>query len=207
VKTLITKSNIDAVANIILSGGVAAVPTETVYGLAVNALDVSAVERLYEVKGRPETKPISLFVSGMADAESFCQDIPEGAYKLAERFWSGPLTIVLKRKPIVPDIITAGGDTVAVRSPKNDFVLGLLKKLRLPLTGTSANLSGMPSAVSFEDTLKYFDGKIDCAVDGGVCPGGIPSTIVDMTGEIPKILRAGGIEKAEIEALLGQVAE
>ncbi|MGM9520934.1 MAG: L-threonylcarbamoyladenylate synthase [Oscillospiraceae bacterium] len=204
-KTLVLHNEITGAADIIRAGGLAAVPTETVYGLAVNALDERAVRRLYEAKGRPETKPISLFVPDMKAAERFCADIPEEAYVLAERFWPGPLTMIFKRRELVPDIITAGGNTVGIRCPDDKLTLALLKETGLPLTGTSANLSGMPNAVNIGQVLKYFDGVIGCAVDGGECPGGVPSTIVDMTSVPPKILRLGGISREELEEAVQMV--
>lgn len=197
-KTLVFENSVGSAAEIIMSGGVAAVPTETVYGLAANALDRRAVERVFEAKGRPETKPVSIFVTDMKSAENFCCHIPEAAYRLANAFWPGPLTMILKRRGNVPDTITAGGETVGIRCPDNKLVLELLRETGIPLTGTSANLSGEPDAIDFDCVMKYFDGKIECAIDGGECPGGVPSTVVDMTSEPPVILRHGGIPDDDI---------
>lgn len=195
-------NSLDEVAEIIKNNGVVAVPTETIYGLSANGLDVVAIEKIYEAKGRPETKPISLFVKDMMDAENFCADIPKSAYSLAEKFWPGPLTMIFKCKENVPDILTAGGDTVGVRCPDNQLTFTLLRLTGLPLTGTSANLSGMPNANDLNEVLSYFDGKIEGVIDGGKCGGGVPSTVLDMTSVKPKILRAGGVSKSEIEAVL-----
>ena len=204
---VIKDGKLDYAASVIMSGGVVAVPTETIYGLAANGLDTAAVEKIYEAKGRPENKPISLFVSDMKNAEMFCTDIPEGAYKLADRFWPGPLTMVLRRRENVPDIITSGGETVGVRCPDNDLTLKLLKMCGVPLTGTSANLSGQPNANDIDEVMAYFDGKIECAVDGGKCTGGIPSTVLDMTCVPPKILRRGGVPKELLEDVLEMTIE
>jgi len=204
-KTLVLRNTIDGAAEIIRRGGLAVVPTETVYGLAGNGLDAAVVEKLYEAKGRPANKPISLFVSDMRDAERFCRDIPAAAYALAEKFWPGPLTMVLRRRENVPDILTSGGDTVGVRCPDSALTLALLRECGVPLTGTSANLSGKPNAVTFGEALACFDGAVECAVDGGDCPGGVPSTVIDMTAEPPRILRPGGLPREEIEAVIGPV--
>ena len=189
-------------AEIIQNGGLVAVPTETVYGLAASGLDAAAVDRIYAVKNRPETKPISLLVSGMADAERFCRDIPAEAYTLAERFWPGPLTMVLYKNNNVPDIVTAGGNTVGVRCPDHRKTLALIRLAGVPLAAPSANMSGEPSPKSVGDVLAVFDGKIDAAIDGGPCGVGIESTIVDLTVKPPIILRQGGLPKAAIERAL-----
>jgi L-threonylcarbamoyladenylate synthase len=190
-------------AGIIRNGGIVGVPTETVYGLAANGLDASAVEKLYDVKGRPETKPISLLVTGMADAGMFCRDIPDLAYRLAERFWPGPLTIILRKKDKVPDIVTAGGGTVGVRCPDHPKTLELIRLAGVPLAAPSANLSGEPSLKAAADVLKVFGGKIDAVIDGGPCAGGIESTILDLTVTPPKILRQGGLSAEAIDSVLG----
>ncbi len=203
-KTKYLDNSIDGAAELILSGGVVAVPTETVYGLAANGLDPSAVEKVFEAKGRAESKAVSLFVSGMDDVERLCEDIPPAAYVLADRFWPGPLTMVLKKRDIVPGTTSGGGDTIGVRCPDSPLALELLRRCGVPLTGTSANVSGMPDAVTADAVREYFDGRIDCVVDGGRCPGGVPSTVVLLTGKRPKILRRGGIPSGEIYAALGE---
>ena len=202
-KTLIIRDgNVLPAAEIIKQGGLVAVPTETVYGLAANGLDESAVKRLYEVKGRPEQKPISLLVSGMEQAEELCRDIPDEAYKLAKAFFPGPLTMILKKSAAVPGIVTAGGDTVGIRCPRQPLTLEIIKLAGVPLATPSANISGMPSPKDFDRVLGYFNGKIECAVDGGVCDLGIESTIVDLTVKPFVILRAGGLTPEEIKGAL-----
>lgn len=190
-------------ADILRTGGLVAVPTETVYGLSANGLDSAAIAKIYEIKGRPETKAISLLVSGMDSVKLFCRDIPSSAYTLSAAFWPGPLTMILRRGKNVPDIVTAGGDTVGVRCPAHDMTLALLKECGTPLATPSANPSGMPSPKDAESVLGYFNGLIECIIDGGKCAVGIESTIVDLTGKTPKILRQGGLSRERIESVLG----
>ena len=164
-------------AEILRAGGFCAVPTETVYGLCVNGLDPNAVAALYELKGRPEIKPLSLMVAGASDMEKYAVDIPPQAYTLARAFWPGPLTIVLKAKDIIPSIVRAGGETVGLRCPDHPMTLELLRRAGLPLAGPSANPSGLPSPKTAEEVLSYFDGRIDALLDGGPCGVGRESTI------------------------------
>lgn len=187
-------------------GGLVAVPTETVYGLCANGLDSEAVAALYEIKGRPEVKPLSLMIAGPAEMEKYARDIPPAAFALAARFWPGPLTLVLPAKTVVPSIVRAGGDTVGLRCPAHKMTLALLDRLRLPLAGPSANPSGMPSPRTAGEVLSYFDGKIDAVVDGGECGIGRESTILDLSVRPFRILRQGALSREEIEnALLSQV--
>ncbi|MGE4485403.1 MAG: L-threonylcarbamoyladenylate synthase [Oscillospiraceae bacterium] len=205
-ETYVTKTDIYRAAEIVKAGGLVGVPTETVYGLACDGLNAPAVERIYEVKGRPETKPISLLVSGMDDAEKFCVNIPRGAYVLAKKFWPGPLTMILQKRGNVPEVVTAGGNTVGIRCPAHKLTLSLIKLSGVPLAAPSANLSGMPSPKDAQAVLGYFNGKIECVIDGGECSVGVESTIVDLTAAQPKILRQGGLPAEEIERALGEKA-
>lgn len=200
---MIRDGRVEAAAAIIRDGGLVAVPTETVYGLAANGLDGAAVEKLYEVKGRPEGKPISLLVSGMEQAEGLCRDIPEDAYKLAAAFFPGPLTLILPKRASVPSVVTAGGDTVGIRCPDQALTLELIRLAGVPLAAPSANPSGEKSPKDAETVLAYFDGRIDCVIDGGRCAVGVESTIVDMTKKPYRILRAGGLSDEEIESRTG----
>ena len=187
-------------------GGLVAVPTETVYGLCANGLDSEAVAALYEIKGRPEVKPLSLMVAGPGEIEKYAKDIPPAAFALAARVWPGPLTLVLPAMSSVPSIVRAGGDTVGLRCPAHPMTLALLDRLRLPLAGPSANPSGKPSPKTAEEVLSYFDGKIDAVVDGGACGIGRESTILDLTVRPFRILRQGALSREDIEnALLRQV--
>lgn len=202
-ETYVTKDNLKFAAETIINGGLVGVPTETVYGLAADGLNESAVREIYEVKGRPETKPISLLVGGMADVEKFCKDIPESAYILAEKFWPGPMTMILNKKDNVPDIVTAGGNTVGVRCPAHEATLEIIRLAGRPLATPSANISDQPSPKDVEGVLAYFEGKIPCVVDGGKCTVGIESTILLMTVNPPKVLRMGGLLPEKIKEETG----
>jgi len=203
--TIIIKDNDDLslAAQILVQGGLVAVPTDTIYGLACNGLDAAAVAKIYEVKGRPAIKPLILLVAGLNTIETVCEDIPDAARRLAEAFWPGPLTIVMPRCPVVPDIVTAGGDTVGVRCPGHPKTLELLRIAGIPAAAPSANPSGMPSPKSFDEVLNYFDGKIDCIVDGGICALGVESTIVSLANKPFEILRQGALPEEEIRRVLG----
>ena len=200
--TAVTKTDIASAAECIKRGGLVAVPTETVYGLSADAFNETAVRRIYEVKGRPEEKPINLLVRSMADVEKVCVNIPEEAYKMAEAFWPGPLTMILKKNPRVPDIVTAGLSTVGVRAPDHALTLSLIKQCGVPLATPSANFSGMASACTVKEVLDYFDGNIEFVIDGGECRIGVASTIVDLSTDKPKILRQGGLAREEIEKII-----
>lgn len=196
--TLRIENDISAAADIIKSGGLVGVPTETVYGLAGNGLDAGAVERIYEVKGRPAIKPLSLMVPDKSCMEKYCADVPDAAYALAERFWPGPLTIVLKSREIVPEIVRAGGSTVGLRCPDHPKTLELLTLADLPLAAPSANPSDMPSPKTAGDVLAYFDGQIDACIDGGECGIGLESTLLDMSAAPFRILRQGALSRNAI---------
>ena len=199
---LIGKDKLGEAAELIVSGELVAVPTETVYGLACSGLDAAAVERVYEVKGRPEVKPLSLMLHKGAAVTKYCTNIPKQARALMDRFWPGPLTIVLKSKDIVPDIVRAGGDTVALRCPDHPMTQEMLKKAKLPFAAPSANPSGSKSPVTVQEVLDYFDGKIAAVVDGGRCGLGCESTIIDMSSVPYKILRQGVLPEADIASVL-----
>mgnify|MGYP004524508381 FL=1 len=188
----------DELVGIMRGGGLVAVPTETVYGLAGNGLDEKAVAEIYEVKGRPEVKPLSLMVHDAASMERYCESVPPQAYTLAKRFWPGPLTIVMKAKPCVPEIVRAGGETVGLRCPDHPLTLELLEKSRVPFAAPSANPSGEPSPKNADSVLKYFDGKIDAVLDGGECGIGRESTLIDLSRMPYRILRQGALPADEI---------
>lgn len=188
----------DELVGIVRGGGLVAVPTETVYGLAGNGLDEKAVAEIYEVKGRPEVKPLSLMVHDAASMERYCESVPPQAYTLAKRFWPGPLTIVMKAKPCVPEIVRAGGETVGLRCPDHPLTLELLEKSRVPFAAPSANPSGESSPKNADSVLKYFDGKIDAVLDGGECGIGRESTLIDLSRMPYRILRQGALPADEI---------
>lgn len=201
-KTEIITTDIARAAEIVRRGGLVAVPTETVYGLAGNGLDPDAVERIYEVKGRPEVKPLSLMVPDASAMDNCCRDVPAQAKALAARFWPGPLTIVLKSKPEIPQIVRAGGETVGLRCPDHPLTLDLLRACGVPLAAPSANPSGEPSPKTAGDVLAYFDGKIDAVIDGGACGIGRESTIIDMARLPYRVLRHGALPEDELEEAL-----
>ena len=192
----------DEAAEIIKTGGLVAVPTETVYGLAGNGLDEEAVKQIYEVKGRPQVKPLSLMVPGAEAMDRYCEDVPQGARLLAERFWPGPLTIVLKAKDFIPSIVLAGGDTVGLRCPDHPMTLELLKKAGVPFAAPSANPSGEESPKTAQKVWDYFSGRIEGIIDGGECGIGRESTIISMVQKPYRILRQGALAEKEIASAL-----
>lgn len=196
---------LDQAAGIIRSGGLVAIPTETVYGLGADALNPAAVARIYEAKGRPSDNPLILHVAGADWLERYCEEIPEAAYRLAERFWPGPLTLILPRKDIVPDRTTGGLNTVGVRCPNHPVTLELIRRAGVPIAAPSANTSGRPSCTTAAHVLEDVGGKIDCILDGGPCAVGVESTIIDLTEQPPKLLRPGGLPLEEIQAVIGPV--
>ena len=196
-------SGIPAAAEIIRAGGLVAVPTETVYGLAADAQNEEAVKKIFAVKSRPEEKRINLLVPGIDAVCDVCANIPESAYILAKNFWPGPLTMILLRNENVPDIVTDGGETVGVRCPAHPVTLELLNILKRPLAAPSANITGQKSPVTADEVKAYFNGKIEAIIDGGRCTVGVESTILDLTVFPPKILRQGGLAKEKIDKALG----
>ena len=192
-------------AEIIKSGGLVAIPTETVYGLGANGLDEAAVMKIFQAKGRPQDNPLILHISGPEEIERYCHHIPQAAYDLAEKFWPGPLTIVLPARRSVPRRTTGGLDTVAVRCPDSDVTREIIRLSGVPLAAPSANISGKPSTTTAEHVRHDHDGRIDAIVDGGPCRVGVESTIVDLTEERPRLLRPGGIGPEELLAVLGDL--
>lgn len=192
-------------ADIIKSGGLVAIPTETVYGLGANGLDETAVAKIFEAKGRPQDNPLILHICGPEQIELFCHHIPQAAYDLAEAFWPGPLTIVLPARECVPKRTTAGLSTVAVRCPDHEAAREIIRLSGVPIAAPSANLSTKPSTTTAAHVLHDHDGNIDAVVDGGACRIGVESTIVDLTEERPRLLRPGGIGPEELMAVLGDL--
>ena len=210
-KTLILPASdpatVSQAAEIIRAGGLVAIPTETVYGLGANAMDEEAVAKIFLAKGRPQDNPLIIHISCAEELTRYCHDIPEAAWRLAERFWPGPLTMVLPVKPCVPRRTTAGLSTVAVRCPKTQVTRELIRAAGVPIAAPSANLSGKPSTTTAAHVLHDYgtDGRIDAIIDGGPCEVGVESTIVDLTGEKPRLLRPGGITPEELRDLLGEL--
>lgn len=203
--TLHLTNEIDQAAEILTRGGLLALPTETVYGLGGNGLDARAVAKIFEAKGRPNDNPLILHIADAADLERYCERIPPLAYQLAEAFWPGALTMVLHRKELVPDAVTAGLSTVAVRCPDHALTRAVLRKADLPIAAPSANTSGKPSPTTAQHVLDDLSGRIDAVLDGGACRVGVESTILDLTTQPPHLLRPGGVSVEELEAVIGAI--
>ena len=197
------REDVALAAKLIREGRLVAIPTETVYGLGANGMDAGAVLHIFEAKGRPQDNPLILHISEPREMENICHDIPQAAWLLAERFWPGPLTMVLPVRDNVPKRTTAGLDTVAVRCPKTAATRELIRLAGVPVAAPSANRSGKPSTTTAAHVLHDMDGRIDAILDGGACEVGVESTIVDLTGERPRLLRPGGVTPEELKALLG----
>lgn len=191
-------------AAVIKRGGLVAFPTETVYGLGANALDADASAKIYKAKGRPSDNPLIVHIADIEAMETLCGEIPALAGKLADAFWPGPMTMVLKKKEIVPDAITGGLDTVAVRMPVHPAARKLIRAFGGYIAAPSANTSGRPSPTQAAHVLQDMDGKIDMILDGGSVEIGIESTVVDVTGDIPVILRPGFITREMMNAVVGR---
>ena len=195
----------ETAANIIKSGGLVAIPTETVYGLGADGLNEEAVAKIFQAKGRPQDNPLILHISEAKEMERFCHSIPKAAYALAEKFWPGPLTMVLPAREIVPKRTTGGLSTVAVRCPDNAVTRQVIRLAGCPIAAPSANLSGKPSTTTAQHVLHDHDGRIDAIIDGGPCRVGVESTIVDLTEERPRLLRPGGITPEQLLEVLGDL--
>lgn len=193
-------------AELLRAGEVVALPTETVYGLAANALDAAAVARIYQVKGRPAHNPIIVHVAGMDLARRCAAEWPALAEKLAQAFWPGPLTLVLPRAQAIPDIVTAGGETVGIRWPSHPFIQEVIRRSGLPLAAPSANPSNRVSPTNAEHVLRYFGQSIPLIVDGGQSQVGIESTVLDLTHRPPRLLRPGMVHQEALLALTGELA-
>ena len=208
-KTLLLPSDAagtaETAAKLIRAGELVAIPTETVYGLGADGLNVEAVAKIFEAKGRPQDNPLILHISEPREMERFCHSIPNAAYALAEKFWPGPLTMVLPAREIVPRRTTGGLSTVAVRCPDNAVTRQIIRLSGCPIAAPSANLSGKPSTTTAQHVLHDHDGKIAAVVDGGPCRVGVESTIVDLTEDRPRLLRPGGITPEQLTAILGDL--
>ena len=200
------EAEIEAAAQVIREGGLVAIPTETVYGLGADALNEAAVAAIYQAKGRPSDNPLIIHVPGAHWLERYCVDVPQAAYDLAEKFWPGPLTMILPRKDNMPDRPTGGLNTVGVRCPDHPVTLAIIEAAGVPIAAPSANTSGRPSCTNAQDVLEDMNGKIPAIVDGGPCAVGVESTILDLTVTPPQLLRPGGMPLEALEAVVGEIS-
>ncbi|WP_337399797.1 L-threonylcarbamoyladenylate synthase [Congzhengia sp.] len=192
-------------AKALAEGKLVAFPTETVYGLGGNALDAQTVKKIYGAKGRPSDNPLIVHVSSKEDVYSLAETVPENAEKILDILCPGPITIILNKSNLVPDVVTAGGKTVAIRFPENEIARELIKKSGVPVAAPSANLSGRPSPTTAAHVAEDLSDKIDYIIDGGPCRVGLESTVIDLTITPPRILRPGGVSQETLAALLGEV--
>lgn len=206
-KNNIDKGLIKEAAKYIQEGKLVAFPTETVYGLGANGLDAEAVKKIFLAKGRPQDNPLILHIASIEQIHPLVKEIPSHFYKCMERFWPGPLTMIFKRSKLVPDIITAGLDTVAIRMPRHPIALGLIKSSNTPIAAPSANLSGAPSPTIAKHVIDDQNGRIDMIIDGGSTGVGLESTVLDLTGDIPMILRPGGITMEDLKEIIPDVEQ
>ena len=202
---LLTEQDVPRAAEILQKGGLVGIPTETVYGLGANGFDPETVAHIFQAKGRPQDNPLILHIPEPGWLERCCQDIPAAAWTLAERFWPGPMTMILPRKPLVPDVVTAGLDTVGMRCPAHPLCRAIIAAADVPIAAPSGNTSGRPSPTTAGHMLEDMDGKIDAIVDGGPCAVGVESTIIDLTCTPPRLLRPGGVTLEQLRDALGEV--
>ena len=192
-------------ADVIKHGGLVAFPTETVYGLGADTFNPDAVANIFKAKGRPMDNPLISHIAEVGELERFAREIPDTAVKLAEEFWGGPLTVILKKRAGIPDAVTAGLDTVAVRLPSHSIANALIRLSGTAIAAPSANLSGSPSPTTARHCIQDLDGRVDMIIDGGDSIIGIESTVVDLTGEVPVILRPGMISPDDMRSVIGDV--
>ena len=193
---------IEQAIDILKRGGIVAFPTDTVYGLGASCLDNSAVARVYEAKKRPRHLALPLLLSHISQIESTAQSVPEIGWRLAQRFLPGALTLVLFKATWVSGALTGGEDKVALRVPNHPIPTALIQGLGAPITGTSANITGSPSLLTADEVREQMGDRVDLVIDGS-CPGGLDSTVLDLTSEAPRILREGAISREEIERVCG----
>ena len=196
---------VDLAAKLLQEGQLVAIPTETVYGLGANGLDPEAVAKIFAAKGRPQDNPLILHIADPKQMEDICHSIPDSAYRLAEKFWPGPLTMVLPARDVVPKCTTAGLPTVAVRCPDSRITRDIIRQAGVPVAAPSANISGKPSTTTADHVYHDHAGKLPLIVDGGPCRVGVESTIIDLTEERPRLLRPGGITPEQLLEVLGDL--
>ena len=202
---ILTQDDVARAAKIIKSGGLVVMPTETVYGLGADAFNKNAVADIFKAKGRPMDNPLIVHIAAVKDLKQLVSEIPENAMKLANAFWPGPLTMVLPKSSVVPDEVSAGLDTVAVRYPSHPLAETLILLSGTPIAAPSANLSGSPSPTELKHVVADMNGRVDAILDGGSCEVGLESTVISLAEDTPKLLRPGGISVEEIEAVIGKI--
>jgi len=200
---LLTSEQYKDAGAILKKGGLVGIPTETVYGLAANALDGTAVAKIFEAKGRPQDNPLIVHIAELSELDDLVAYIPPVVYDLADAFWPGPLTIILEKSGIIPDEVSAGLDTVAIRMPSHPVARQIIKAAGVPLAAPSANTSGKPSPTTAEHVMHDMDGKIEAVVDGGPCEVGVESTVITLATRKPRLLRPGRVTPDELEEVLG----
>lgn len=196
---------VERAAEILRRGGLVAFPTETVYGLGANALDPAAVQRIFTAKGRPSNNPLIVHVASSEAARELTTNWPASAQLLTDRFWPGPLTLILPKAAAVPDLVTGGGPTVALRIPQHPVALALLRAVKLPIAAPSANRSTELTSTKADHVLNSLGGRIDMILDGGPTPGGLESTVVDLSGSVPTLLRPGLISPHDLRLVLPEL--
>lgn len=199
------KAQLEEAAQILVAGGTVAFPTETVYGLGANALEIESVKKIFVAKGRPSDNPLILHIGSKDDVMPLIEKLKPVASQLMGIFWPGPLTLVMRKSAIVPDVVTGGLDTVALRMPKHPIALMLIRLAGVPIAAPSANISGKPSPTLGKHVVEDLSGKVDCIITSGQSNVGLESTVLDITGEYPMILRPGGVTREDLEAVVGRV--
>lgn len=200
---LLSANEYKEAGTILKEGGLVGIPTETVYGLAASALDGAAVAKIFEAKGRPQDNPLIVHIAELSEIDDLVEYVPPVLYDLADEFWPGPLTIILDKSPAIPDEVSAGLDTVAIRMPSHPVARRIIKAAGVPLAAPSANTSGKPSPTTAAHVMHDMDGKIDAVVDGGPCEVGVESTVITLATRKPQLLRPGRVTPEEIEEVLG----
>ncbi len=208
-QTLLLKAEepgaIETAARILREGGLVGMPTETVYGLAANALDGNAVEKIFKAKGRPQDNPLIVHISSWEQIYPLVKLLPASAEKLAKAYWPGPMTMVLEKSALISDEVSTGLPTVGIRFPSHPVARALITAAGVPVAAPSANRSGLPSTTTAEHVMRDMDGKIDAVLDGGICGVGVESTIVTLASDPPRLLRPGGITLEQLRKVLGRV--
>lgn len=197
--------DIETAADILRNGGLCAIPTETVYGLAANALDEQAVRNIFIAKGRAQDNPLIVHISDISELPPLVKEIPDIVYRLAERFWPGPLTMIMYKSELIPDAVTCGGDTVAIRMPQNEIARKIIKATGRPLAAPSANLSGGVSPVTAQHCMRDLSGRVDAILDGGECTVGLESTVISCVTNPIRLLRPGFVTVDDLKSVCGEV--